>query len=46
MADCGDTYPMQVGVSAIAMLLVCLGHIIVENYIDSLNVDTTPNQIC
>lgn len=37
---------MQVGVSAIAMLLVRLRHIIVENYIDSLNVDTTPNQIC
>ena len=39
-------HPMQVGVSTIAMLLVCLGHVIVEHHIDSFNVNATPNQIC
>lgn len=28
------------------MLLVCFGHVIVEHHIDSLNVNTTPNQVC
>ena len=39
-------HPMQVGVSTIAMLLVCFGHVIVKHHIDSLNVNATPNQIC
>ena len=39
-------HPVQVCVSTIAMLLICLRHVIVEYHIDSLNVNATPNEIC
>ena len=40
-----DTYPVQICVSTIAMDLICLRHVIVEDNIDSLDVNTTPNQV-
>lgn len=36
---------MEVGVGPIAMLDVCLRHVIVEHHIDALNVDSSPYQI-
>ncbi len=40
------TYPVQVGVGAIAVPLIGLGHVIVDDNVDALNVDATPHQVC
>lgn len=36
---------MQVGVGPIAMLDICLGHVIVEHHIDALNINSSPYQV-
>ena len=36
---------MQVGVGPIAMLDVCLRHVIVEHHVDALNVNSSPYQV-
>ena len=44
-AQVNRPHPVQIGVCSIAMGCVCLRHVIVEDHIDTLNVDTTTNQV-
>ena len=38
-------HPVQVGVGAVAVALVGLGHVVVDHDVDALDVDAAPHQV-
>lgn len=40
-----EAYPVQVGVGAVALPLVCLWHVVVDHDVDALDVDASPNKV-
>ncbi len=38
-------HPVQVGICAIAMPLICLWHVVVDDNVDTFNVNATTNEV-
>ena len=39
-------HPVQVGVRSIALLLICLRHVIVDDNVDALDINAAANEVC